>query len=161
MNYQNKDWLSEKYLNEKLTMKQISKECNCCEATIRNWINRFKIPPRPAAALKGERNFKWNGGRYTAKSGYVFLLIDGERKLEHRHLLEESLGRKLLSEEHIHHINGNPSDNRLENLQIMTSSDHIKLEQKLSSFAKEILYGDKAVHLKDELKTLWENYVKE
>lgn len=162
MNYKNKDWLLEKYINEKLTQKKISKLSGCCESTIQKWLSKFNIKTRPCAALPGKENFKWNGGVYTRKDGYVFVTVRGKKKLEHRIVMEKHLGRKLESHEHIHHINGNPSDNRLENLQLMkNSSEHIKLEQKLSSFAKEILHGELALHLKDELKTLWENYIKE
>ncbi len=41
--------------------------------------------------------------------------------------MEKHLGRKLLPTEVIHHINGIKNDNRLENLKIMTHSEH-KLE---------------------------------
>lgn len=45
----------------------------------------------------------------------------------HRVVMEESLGRKLLPGEIVHHINGDKHDNRPENLEVMSQSEHIKL----------------------------------
>jgi len=50
--------------------------------------------------------------------GYVF---------EHRLIMAQHIGRPLSKEEHIHHINGNRQDNRIENLQIVSISEHIRL----------------------------------
>jgi hypothetical protein len=47
--------------------------------------------------------------------------------LEHRLIMETHLGRNLTSEEHIHHINEDASDNRIENLQIVSKSEHGKI----------------------------------
>ena len=45
---------------------------------------------------------------------------------EHRYVMEQFLGRKLTKSEHIHHINHDKLDNRIENLEIISPSEHSK-----------------------------------
>lgn len=54
-------------------------------------------------------------------------LPDGSTKDEHRIIIEEHLGRELDRNEVVHHKNGNKRDNRIENLEIMTLSEHTKV----------------------------------
>lgn len=51
--------------------------------------------------------------------GYVY---------EHRLIMEGTIGRHLTKDEHIHHINGKRWDNRPENLQILSPSEHAKIK---------------------------------
>jgi hypothetical protein len=57
-------------------------------------------------------------------AGYRRVRRDGKQVFEHRWVVEQHLGRKLLTTEHVHHVNGNRTDNRLENLLVLTDSAH-------------------------------------
>lgn len=56
---------------------------------------------------------------------------------EHRCVMEKYLKRKLKDNEVVHHINGDKSDNRIENLQVMTLSEHSSLHQKIRPVKEE------------------------
>lgn len=40
--------------------------------------------------------------------------------LEHRYVMQQALGRPIEDHETVHHVNGDKTDNRLENLQLRT-----------------------------------------
>lgn len=73
---------------------------------------------------KGEESFNWRGGIHTRKDGYVRINILGERHLFHRYLLKDKLDDKKV----VHHKDHNPSNNDIENLEVLGSqSEHAKL----------------------------------
>ena len=76
-------------------------------------------------AHRRENHPNWTGGRGIDSSGYVLVnLGDGQRVREHRIIAEEILGRTLESREIINHINGDKTDNRPDNLAVLTKVEH-------------------------------------
>lgn len=68
-------------------------------------------------------------GPYRTADGYVFHCTrndDGSSRstYEHREVMARALGRDLTDDEVVHHINQDPGDNRIENLEVMTASEH-------------------------------------
>src|SRR3990167_9625170 len=99
--------------------------CHQCHASFRPWRPRAQFCSRQCLYLAqvGVNNPNWKTGKTLDVSGYIKL---GSRRWEHRVLMERPLGRPLLETEYVHHKNRNRADNRISNLEVMTSKEHGK-----------------------------------
>lgn len=75
------------------------------------------------------RSGEARNSRWLNKDGYVVISRPGSpsadaqgRIMEHRWVMQQILGRPLLPNETVHHLNGDRSDNREENLQLWSKS---------------------------------------
>lgn len=94
-------------------------------------------------ALMRERNPNWRGGKSVASNGYILIRVGTGHHLadvrgyayEHRLVAEQVVGRRLRSGEQVHHVNGEKTDNRPENLEVVASMAHHRLKHRRSGKA--------------------------
>lgn len=102
---------------------------------VRKWMQHYGITiPGRVSAQMGERSHLWKGGRRKHAAGYIQVKRrdhphagkDGY-VMEHRLVMEAHLGRYLTADEEVHHLDGVKSNNQLENLQVLSVTEHRRL----------------------------------
>lgn len=121
-------------------------QCRCGnETSVRNG-NLQSGAVRSCGCLtrrKGKENPNWRCGFTITQDGYRYLLTSDPNRTnryepEHRLVMAEVLGRPLTSEEVVHHINRDKTDNRPENLQVLSRQEHAALHAAEDRIAMEI-----------------------
>ena len=139
------------YLDGK-SIPQISSQTGMTRSTVRNHLHkagvlRSRVDAVRLAARQGRLGTGMRGkkrvftdehknnislsktgvgsGKSKKQNGYIEITM-GENKWrgEHRVIIEQHLGRTLEANEVVHHIDGNRSNNCIENLLVMTRSKH-------------------------------------
>jgi hypothetical protein len=91
-----------------------------------NKVNN-KLAWKKALALKGDMHPNYKG-LSKRPDGYVRILTGvNKRELYHRYVMENYLGRKLSNKEIVHHKDGNPGNNNIDNLIVTDRQEHMLL----------------------------------
>ncbi len=86
---------------------------------------------------------------------YKTIQVDKKQVRLHRYLIEQHYGIKLNRNELVHHINGDMLDNRIENLEIITRSEHKK---KHPEIGRNTRFKNKYKFIKSEIMSLYETH---
>jgi len=85
--------------------------------------------------MSGEGHPNWKGGKHNSKEGYILVKVQPDSLFypmaesngyirEHRLVMAQHLGRCLLRQECVHHIDGIKSNNAFSNLKILSPASH-------------------------------------
>lgn len=116
----------------------------------------------PMWMKRAEKSPIWKGGKRKDGDGYTRIYLGrNSYSLEHRHVIEREIGRKLRPEEEVHHINGRRDDNRIENLMLFSSkSEHQRYHKsKLIISNNCIKFIETDIRAIVRINIAWENTV--
>jgi hypothetical protein len=72
-------------------------------------------------------------GKGWLQGGYLYMKRNGKKTPVHRYVMELWLGHTLTSNEVVHHVDGDPTNNDPNNLMILTRSEHSRLHRTRST----------------------------
>lgn len=120
---------------EGITQAAAAVRLGCSVSCVERTCARLGLRTQRTGPRSGAGHPNWAGGRMrVGRYWYIWtnthpFRTQGNYVLEHRLVVEASLGRYLLPGEVVHHVNGDPEDNRLENLVLFSSNaEHLKSE---------------------------------
>lgn len=144
-----------------------TRACTECGGTIQKFIaqpdgtTKYSVKTLCSLTCRRARGLRREGadGKYPKaghvsryRDGYCFIRLDfGKWVPEHRYLVEQNIDRSLTKEERIHHRNGDPSDNRLENLQIVSNPEHARIHYEAELIGLRVMTGELTIA---EIKTV-------
>jgi len=130
------------------TMASIGRSYGVTGQAVHWFVNHHKLRrgTKPSAIGNRIKATIHSTGRFTDQWGYIMVRTSSRAGAlaytpEHVLIAEQMLGRKIERGEIIHHINGNKSDNRPENLHICSRKEHMTIHRDLESLAMELVHS--------------------
>lgn len=145
------------YCDGKRTYQEIAYLSGLHRNTVYRLVNRYNLQKNQQGGQKGKRigkhNPSYRGGRHILPNGYVMVLAPYDYPnrpktgyvAEHRLVMEKKLGRYLLPNEVVDHIDG---------LRLHNSPDNLRLYEKNGEHLKVSLTGRKKKWSKEGLARL-------
>lgn len=107
------------------SIPQICKEIGCTSGAVIPALRKYNVKMR---SISDAVHLASLGDKSQNTQGYIYLSVGKYRRvLEHRYIAEQIIGRELLPNEVVHHIDGNRQNNAADNILVMTRADHSKL----------------------------------
>lgn len=118
------------------TLRELANRYGCSRQCMCTRMTEAGIPRLPPWSHPGERNPAWKGGRCLDGDGYVLIHQPSHPSAtkagyvrEHRLVMEEVLGRRLLPKEVVHHRDRDKQNNDPSNLEVFErNADHLRAE---------------------------------
>lgn len=127
--------------------KYADKKCAHCGAIFQPRKATSKYCSRPCARKKNGGHNRKDESWWLNSNGYIEgrVWVNGQQRRvkQHRWVMERHLGRRLMTDENVHHINGVKTDNRLSNLQVMSHSEHSAMHYVPPS-SREVRQGEES-----------------
>lgn len=147
------------YYNKNLSFRDIANLKNTSSAKIRYWFKKYNLKSRslsescnlrtklkpqsnpgrkdmPKKPLYGKDNPAYKKGWWITSNGYKKISWLGNEILEHHYIWSIIYKKEIPQGHQIHHINGDKLDNRIENLECLSNSEHQKLHNSIRKRCK-------------------------
>lgn len=119
--------------DQQLSTREMAQLAGCSPEAVRRRMVQLGLP-RLAPKSRMTHNHFWAGGLSVDKYGYILEKTPGHPYAtktgyvrQHRLVMGRHLGRFVRPGEVVDHVNGDPSDNRIENLRLFASNgEHLR-----------------------------------
>lgn len=139
---------------------KIDVACRCCGTphSVRKYdvkdVSDWSCKPC-ATSARNKRSAKPDGTvRLHRQSGYLEEKSGGAWRRQHVLLIERLIGRRLGSDEVVHHKNEIKTDNRLDNLELMTVGEHSIIHNTGKKFTQERIKNIALAHQRNGVAKL-------